>query len=572
MRRAAVVPGVAMLAAAGLVAAASFSLRSEVDATTIGVEDQVQLTITVEGAGGPEPTLPALENLQVAGGPFQSTQVSIVNGQMSQSRTWTFVLQPRSVGPAKVGAVRAGGEEAPAIAIEVVAGSVRPKAPARRADPFGMDPFGQDPLEDIVGRRRGRAAEPKLAMVASPSRTSLRVGEPLVLTYFLYTQVQVSDLQFKDAPQYTGFWVEDLERPEAAPSGEAATLEGESYRRLPVLQKLLFPTRAGTLTIPVSTFRLGLPARGFFDSGGVVERATRPVTVEVKPLPDEPGFSGAVGQFEAEATLDRDTVPLGEAALLRFRVSGSGNLKWIDRAPEVKVPGARVYPPQAKSDLKTTTRGIEGSRTWEFVVVPETTGALEIPPIEFSYFDARADRLATARTRALPLRVEGGTGTAGLPPPIVPAGAASSGALPLRADLDAARPVLPSLGGRGTLGLVGAVLLGHLLIWGSGRTRRAWRRAGPGAPPARSVRGALRDLERARRGGVSKERAAVLVEKALHEAFGEIDAGDESERARAVRDLLSDVHFVRYAPQLGDYSENIRDLVARAVEAVKRWA
>jgi hypothetical protein len=64
-----------------------------VDARKIGVQDQVQLTITVEGTGAPdEIALPALTNLEVVGGPYQSTQVSIVNGRISQSRSTTYVL------------------------------------------------------------------------------------------------------------------------------------------------------------------------------------------------------------------------------------------------------------------------------------------------------------------------------------------------------------------------------------------------------------------------------------------------------------------------------------------------
>ena len=39
-----------------------------------------------------------------------------------------------------------------------------------------------------------------------------------------------------------------------------------------------------------------------------------------------------------------------------------------------------------------------------------------------------------------------------------------------------------------------------------------------------------------------------------------------------MRALLDEVHFVRYAPQLGDYSEKIQALAARAAEAVRRWA
>ena len=554
-----------------VLAAPSFTVHSEVDANKVGVEDSVQLSITIEGPGGPDAVaLPTLANLQVAGGPYSSTQVSITNGRMSQSRTFTWVLQPRAVGKAEVGAVSVGGQTAPAIPIEVVKGRVRPAAPARQTSPFGMEPFGTDPFEEMFGRRRGRPTEAKVLVKAIPSRTTLSVGEPLVLTYFLYTQVPVSDLQFKDAPTFAGFWVEDLERPKGPPPGEAVTVEGERYERVAVMRKLLFPTKAGTLTLPAASLRINLPGQGFFDEARVIERATTPVSIEVRPLPDEPGFSGAVGRFRTSATLDRDTVPLGDAALLRFKVEGTGNLKWIDRPPTVKVDGARVYPPQVKNDLQVTPGGIQGSRTWEFVVVPETGGTLQVPPVEFSYFDPGAGRIATAETRPLALHVEGGTAAA-QPGPAAPV-AAAGGALPLRADLDPRSVALPALGGRTVAMLAGLVLFLHAGLLGAGRIRGAVRRAGGRSAPARSVKAALRDLDQAGRRGLAKEQAALLVDRALHEAFGEIGEDDPSERARTVRGLLSEVHFVRYAPQLGDYSENVQDLVTRASATVKRWA
>lgn len=555
------------------VAAAGFTVRSEVDARKIGVQDQLQLTVTIEGSGGPEEVaIPALTNLEVTGGPFQSTQISVVNGRMSQSRSYTYVLQPRGVGKAEVGALKAGDQTAPAIPIEVVAGSIRPREQQRPADPFSVDPFG-DPLEQMFGRRRGRQAPPKLLIEAQSSRTRLHVGEPLVLTYNLYTQTAISDLQFKEAPRYAGFWVEDLERPRAAPSGEAATVGGESYRRFPVLQKLLFPTKAGSLTIPPASFRIGLARQGFFDTGGAVERATRPVTVSVEGLPEVSGFSGAVGRFRVSAALDRDSVPFGEAATLRFRVEGTGNLKWIDRAPEVDVAGAKVYPPQTKSDLKPTPQGVAGSRTWEFVVVPQTTGAVEVPGLAFSYFDPLAGKIQTARTAPLTLRVEGGTVAAGLgaaPPPAL-AGRATGG-LPLRSDLDLRPAGALAVSGR-TLGLlVGLALLAHAGLWGIGRVHGSLVRGRGRTASRRSVRAALRDLERAGKQAASKEQAATFVERALVEAFGELDDGDETARTRAVRTLLDEVHFVRYAPQLGHYDDKIRDLVDRAAETVRKWA
>jgi hypothetical protein len=553
--------------------AGDFTVRSEVDAQKVGVEDQVQLTITLEGSGGPdEVPLPALTNLEVAGGPFQSTQISVVNGRMSQSRSYAYVLQPRAVGKAFIGPVKAGDQTAPAIPIDVVAGSIRPQEQQRRASPFSVDPFG-DPLEEMFGHRRGRRAAPRLLIEAQPSRTRLHVGEPLVLTYDLYTQTAVTDLQFKEAPQYAGFWVEDLERPQSTPSGQAASIGGESYRRFPVLRKLLFPTKAGSLTIPSASFRIGLARQGFFDTGGVVERATKPVSVDVEALPEAPGFSGAVGRFRVSATLDRDAVPFGEAATLRFRVEGTGNLKWIDRGPELDLAGAKVYPPQTKSDLKPTAQGVTGSRTWEFVIVPQTTGAVEVPALPFSYFDPATGKMVTARTAPVTLRVEGGTVATGLAAAAPPAltGRTADG-LPLRSSLDLPSTGGPVIPGRALGLLLALALLAHAGLWGMGRVRGALVRGRGRTASRRSVRAALRDLERAGKEAASKEQAAAFVERALVEAFGDLDDGDETARTRAVRTLLDEVHFVRYAPQLGHYDDKIRDLVDRAAETVRKWA
>jgi len=492
-----------------------------------------------------------------------------VNGRMSRSFTLSYVLQPRAVGKAEIGAVQAGGQSTAPIAIEVVAGAIRPKEPQRQ-DPFGRDPFG-DPFEDVFGaRRRTRSETLRVQMEAQPSRSRLHVGEPLVLTYWLYTQAAVADLQFKEAPQYAGFWVEDLEREKLSPSGEPATLEGQSYRRFPILRKLLFPTRAGTLTIPASVFRIGIQRTGFFDAGGSIERPTKPVTISVDSLPDAPGFSGAVGRFKATASLDRDTVPLGEAATLRFRVEGTGNLKWVDRAPELLVSGAKVFPPQSKSDLRTTENGVSGSRSWEFVVVPETSGAIEIKPMAFSYFDAGAGKIVSSETAPLTLKVAGGTAAAGLPQaPGLSAAARATGALPLRSELDRHAGWTP---GPGLLAsLVGLALVVHAGLVGLGM-RGGGSYGSAHAASSRSVRAALRELERVSREPMTKEQAAALVEKALDEAVGGIADADDSERARAIRALLDDVRFVRYAPQLGDYSEKVKDLAARAAEAVRRWA
>ncbi len=533
-------------------------LRAEVDATKIGVEDQVQLTLTLEGGGGAELPLPPLENLRAVAGPFTSSQMSWVNGVTSQTRSATWVLQPRAVGKARVGAVTVdveGGKRTSApIEIEVVKGSLGPPPQAQRRgrpDPFA-DPFG-DPFGGLAPGRARRGPEPKVKIRALADRTKLHVGEPLVVEFVIDTQASVSDLQLVEAPQFPGFWSEDLEKRDGPPNGEAVTADGESYRRFPLLRKLLFPTRSGTLTIPAATFRLGFPRESLFDPPRPpAERSSEPLSVAVAPLP---AGAAAVGTFRAEASVDRPQVPLGEAVTLRFVVTGIGNLKWVEAAPELALAGAKVYPPQSKSEFSATARGLEGSRTWEWVVVPQTAGALEIPALALDYFDPKSGALARAESQ--PLRIEAAATAAGSAPAPARPDAAAPG---LRADLEPPPTRLFE-----TPAAVGTALalaaLGHALL--------AWRPRALSRGPARDLRG---QLERAARGGSTREELAGLVERALHERFGDLAAIEETPLVRDARALLADVQFLRYAPQLGDYSEKVRELAARAAALLRRSA
>src|SRR5207237_7897537 len=124
------------------------TVRSEVDSRRIGVQDAVQLTITVEGGALPDQIpMPALTNLRVVGGPSVSTEMSFVNGRSSQSRSWTWALQAEKVGHAEVDAVSVGGASAPAIPTEEVAGRPAPPTrPPRTTAPVDMTPF-RGPME-----------------------------------------------------------------------------------------------------------------------------------------------------------------------------------------------------------------------------------------------------------------------------------------------------------------------------------------------------------------------------------------------------------------------------------------
>lgn len=561
-----------VLAAASRVPAQEAQVHSEVDARKVGVEDVVEWTLVLEGPSirlTEEVVVPPLKNLKVVGGPSVSTQISIMNAQSSQKKTYTWILQPIATGAAEIGAVRvkfAGGEvTAPAVAIEVGPGHIKQQAAPRPRSPFGADPFA-----DPFGSRPRASAEGKLFIGAVPSRTRVRVGEAVLVTYFIYARgVQPTAIESVGTPQYPGFWAENVESKET-PREEQVTMEGEAYVRFPVHRRLLFPTKAGTLTIPAMTLRIALARQSIFDQGLVAERSTRPLKLTVDPLPDEPGFSGAVGSFKVEASADPTSLLLGDAATVRFRIEGVGNLKWVEKGPEWTLPGAKVFPPQVKSDVTVRPEGLAGSKTWEYVVVPETSGRLSVPSLSFSWFDPQAGRIQRAETAPLELEVRAGATAGGLPVP-APAPVRGRSALALRDALDPPHGLLPELSRRALLLVLLGIVMAHAGLFLVGRVPGLPR----GAASSGHGRGALKHLKHAAEPGMAKEQAAALIERALHEAFAGLedgkDGGSDPERERVVSRLLEEVHLVRYAPQLGDYSEKLRDLARQAREAVERW-
>ncbi len=539
-----------------LAASAAFaqngSVRSEVDARKIGVDDVVTLSIVLEGeAASLDAALPVFKNLKVVAGPSTSTQISFVNGSMSRQKILSFVLRAEKPGPAEVGAISVQGYSPTApLSIDVVQGSIRP---GQSPDPAGRDPFGgRDPFEEIFGRPRRAppANQGKLFVEATLSRPAARVGEPILVTYFVYTQISLSGVEFAEAPKYPGFWAEEIDRTRSDSSGENTSVQGEPFLRYPVLERLLFPTKAGLLEIPEARLRL-VPAGGSFGIAAPIERSTKSLKVKVDSLPAGTPEGSAVGSYEIEASADRASIALGDALTFRFKVKGRGNLKWIDAAPRVEIEGARVFPPRVISDLKTTRQGIEGSKTWEFVIVPEKTGPHEIPSISFSSFDPETQSMRTAHTEPIPVQVSSATSPA---PTDVPRNATAP--VSLRADLDGAdRDLSPA-----AFGLALVSLAAQAYVWR--RRPSAPRDAGRNKS---AVTAALRELQGESLLSGTKERSAARIAGALEAVFGPRGGWPSDDSGDRLRSLADDLEFLRFAPQLGSYDSKLKEVRDRAV-------
>ena len=416
--------------------AQDLSVQASVDRNVVSQNDQVIYTIEVEGASLSEmetPEPPATEGLALLQTtPTTRRNISFYNGQMQQSVSFEWRFRPLKKGTARIEAahLRVKGEtyQTADIQLKVVSSSqVR----------GGGQPAG-NPSQALSGRSSGAAGssdederevpEKDLFIRATPSSRQTYRNEQATITYHLYFRegVQVRQSRLADSWDAEGFWREELEV-DPRPVPRHLVENGLRYRQIVLKRAAVFPARAGSLRVdPLRIETEAYTARRsqgnlfqrFFSMGdkfSTIERASPPVTLNVKPLPSgaPASFSGAVGSFHLEAQARPDEVEVGEAVKVDVRLSGTGNIATLE-SPALTSPDIfDTYDPEIETNINRQGARIRGTRTFTYVLVPRSSGTFEIPPIRFSYFDPEAERYKTLTADVGPLRV---TGTAAPPP------------------------------------------------------------------------------------------------------------------------------------------------------------
>ena len=339
-------------------------------------------------------------------GSGNSTSMRMVGGRTSVSITIQYRYQ----------ALQEGTFDIPAI--PVVAGGQ-----SLRTEPLSLTvTAGAPPAQAASGRDPNTVSNEDLFVTATPSKTTVLDGEPLVVEYRIWTRVDVTSYQMTSVPEPEGFWAEELQLG-GAPEVEQIVRNGQQYASAVIRRLSLVPSGTGSRTLgPLgieAQVRLQRRSNDPFDRmfggsalfGGrqAVTVLSEPVTIEVMPLPagrPEP-FSGVVGSLDLVATLDRDTVDSNDAVTLTIVASGQGNLRAV-APPELELPeDFEAFPPEVSGAVVPSGDGLAGSRTFEYVMIPRAPGNRTIPAVTLGYFDPATGAYRTATTGEVPLVVTG---------------------------------------------------------------------------------------------------------------------------------------------------------------------
>lgn len=385
--------------------------------------DQVRLVFTVNSQDIKDFRAPSIKGFDVLMGPSRSQQssIQIINGKRTSnsSTAFTYILLAGSPGTYTIPAasVEVNGEKVFSNAI-----SIKVLPPDQNSGNSGNNGGGS------ASSSRSQAAGSRISandlfITATASKTTVHEQEAILLTYKVYTVVNLRQLYGK-MPDLKGFHTQEVELPQQ----KTFTLEhykGRNYNTTVWSQYVLFPQQTGKLEIPSITFD-GVVAQqtvsddpfdAFFNGGGYVEvkkKITTPkVVINVQPLPAKPaGFSGAVGEFKLASSINATDVKTNDAVTIKLTLSGTGNMKLIG-TPEVKFPqDFEIYDPKVTDDYKLTNSGLTGTKTFEYLAIPRHAGNFTIPAVEFTYFDLKSNSYKTLKTEAYNLKVAKGQGNA----------------------------------------------------------------------------------------------------------------------------------------------------------------
>ncbi|HEY5592337.1 MAG TPA: BatD family protein [Paludibacter sp.] len=386
--------------------------------STVILDKPFQLVYSVN-ASCKDLRVPEINNFDVLAGPFEShsSSMQIINGKSSSSVevSYTYTLQAQHTGtftiPSASIVVNNQKYTSNGVSIKVLPADAVSSTKSKGGQSGSQSAGSQEISNDNIFIR------------TSVSKSNVYEQEAILVTYKLYTLADVVQCVNKKMPDFNGFMKQEVEQSQNK-QFSYENFNGKNYGTVVLYQVLLFPQHSGVIQIEKGNFEAVIrvqnrtAARSIFDdffdsytnvSKTIIAPATK-ITVNALPSNKPAYFSGTVGHFIMNSTISAGQTKANDAVTVKISIAGTGNMKLI-KNPDIKFPeGFEVYDPKVNNNFKTTTSGVSGSKSIEYLFIPRHSGNFEIPSAEFSYFDIQDRTYKTLRTPVYKLQVIKGDG------------------------------------------------------------------------------------------------------------------------------------------------------------------
>ena len=387
------------LAINSFVLSAQVNFEASVSKSKLALNERLRIDF-VMNQNGDNFSPPEFENFQIIGGPNQSIKTSYVNGERKFSKTYSYFLKPLKKGKLKINqaSIEIDGEIYKSLQIEVL-----------------ITDSVQQPSDSITQYYN----DDDIELRALISKGSPYLNEPITVVYKLYYKapINISDARETETPNFKDFWSQIIKIPQLNVKREI--YKGQNYNVVEWRKVVLYPQKVGELEISPLSLNLVLDVptdkRDFFgnviydQTSQMISTGMRRIIVKDLPQLGKPdSFSGAVGNFEFDVILNKNSLRATESFQAELKVKGKGNLKLFD-LPDILVPNSmELFEPEREELISTNLSGMSGSVSKFFTIIPRFQGNFPIEEVEFSYFDPNTEKYKVVKSPRLTIDVYDG--------------------------------------------------------------------------------------------------------------------------------------------------------------------
>ncbi len=243
----------------------------------------------------------------------------------------------------------------------------------------------------------------------SVSKKTCFVGEPIMVTYELYTAVSCHSKVTKQVAFSNCSVIEMTSVDEP----DKTVKENGAIYRVQLIRKIqLIPLQAGDLEIPPVTISndvsFSTVENPYAEKSYTAEVSSIEKKVVVDSLPDHQpeGFTGITGKFSITAKTDSTEIAAGDNNRLQVTISGAGNIEAVTE-PKVAWPKhSQHFDAIDSQHINRFNFPESGDKTFIFPFIITRKGRTSIPEISFTYFNTELKRFETITTKEIPLLIK----------------------------------------------------------------------------------------------------------------------------------------------------------------------
>jgi hypothetical protein len=341
---------------------AQAAVIAAIDRANVELNESFTLKITVDTAIDVEPDASALEEDFFVGTRSQLSNTTIVNGQISRSRTWTYVLMARNEGDQIIPPVRIGTEQSEPVPIRV-----------------------SPPSTTLPG-------EADIFVTTEADHMESFVQAQVLYTVKVYRAVATRQPRLSE-PSIEG--VEVLVESAGEERSYESILNGKAYN---VVERVyaLFPQESGSIEIAPARFEARvlrdgrITGRKIFESDGI-DIAVNPIPPPPAEFPDAAWFPAKSVTLAEDWSREPGSLPAGEPITRHISVTAVGQLSTqIPVIEPASSEAIKVYPDKPEFRDVADASGIRAVRRDQYAMIGVAAGDVALPTVELPWWNIDA--------------------------------------------------------------------------------------------------------------------------------------------------------------------------------------